>query len=202
MGLGRAIPSLAVLGACLCWGVDNNLTRKVSLTDATWLAAVKGSIAGPVNLLLAFLVGAELPAVPNVAAALMVGFFAYGVSLVLYIVGMRQLGTARASAYFSIAPFFGAVLAVVLGDAITWPLIIAGLLMAGGVWLHLSEDHRHPHIHPELTHTHSHTADRHHQHEHPEPVPAGTWHTHEHTHEASIHTHQHYPDEHHRHSHG
>jgi drug/metabolite transporter (DMT)-like permease len=202
MGLGRAIPSLAVLGACLCWGLDNNLTRKVSLTDATWLAGVKGSIAGPVNLLLAFLVGAELPAVPNVAAALMVGFFAYGVSLVLYIVGMRQLGTARASAYFSIAPFFGAVLAVVLGDAITWPLIIAGLLMAGGVWLHLSEDHRHPHIHPELTHTHSHTADRHHQHEHPEPVLAGTWHTHEHTHEASIHTHQHYPDEHHRHSHG
>ena len=199
---GSIWPSLAVLGACLCWGLDNNLTRKVALTDATWLAAVKGSVAGPVNLLLAFLLGAQLPAPSSVAAALVVGFFAYGVSLVLFIVGMRHLGTARAGAYFSVAPFFGAVLAVVaLGEPVTWPLIFAGLLMAVGVWLHLSEDHRHRHTHTELTHTHSHTADRHHRHDHPEPVPAGTRHTHEHTHEADIHTHQHYPDEHHRHSH-
>jgi drug/metabolite transporter (DMT)-like permease len=201
MGLGRTWPSLAVLGACLCWGLDNNLTRKVSLTDATWLAAVKGSIAGPVNLLLAFLLGANLPAAWNVAGSLVVGFFAYGVSLVLFIVGMRHLGTARASAYFSVAPFFGAVLAVVLGDPITWPLIVASLLMAVGVWLHLSEDHWHPHTHTELRHTHRHTADQHHRHEHRKSVPASTWHTHEHTHEAGVHSHQHYPDEHHRHSH-
>jgi drug/metabolite transporter (DMT)-like permease len=201
MQLGSPWPSLAILGACLCWGLDNNLTRKVALTDATWLAAVKGSIAGPFNLLLAFLLGAQLPAGPNVAAALVVGFFAYGVSLVLFIVGMRHLGTARASAYFSIAPFFGAALAGVLGDAVTWPLIIASLLMAVGVWLHLSEDHGHRHTHEELTHTHPHTDDRHHRHVHPEPVPAGAWHTHEHKHQAGVHSHRHYPDAHHRHSH-
>ncbi len=199
--LGSPWPSLAVLGACLCWALDNNLTRKVALTDATWLAAVKGSIAGPVNLVLAFLLGARFPAASHLVAALFVGFFAYGVSLVLFIVGMRDLGTARASAYYSIAPFFGAVIALMLGDAVTWSLIIASLLMAVGVWLHLSEDHQHAHLHQELTHTHRHTEDRHHRHGHPEQAPDGTWHIHEHTHQTAVHSHRHYPDAHHRHRH-
>ena len=199
--LGSPWPSLALLGACLCWALDNNLTRKVALTDATWLATVKGSVAGPVNLLLALLLGGQSPAPANTVAALFVGFFAYGVSLVLFIVAMRHLGTARASAYFSAAPFFGAALAVLLGDAITWPLMVAGVLMALGVWLHLSENHEHPHFHVELMHSHRHSHDQHHRHGHPEPVPAGTWHTHEHTHQAEDHTHRHYPDAHHGHSH-
>ena len=198
---GSAWPSLAILGACLCWGLDNNLTRKIALTDATWLAAVKGSVAGPVNLALAFLLGAHLPAAGNIAAALVVGFFAYGISLVLFIVAMRHVGTARAGAYFSIAPFFGAVLAIILGDAVTWPLVVAGLLMAVGIWLHLTERHEHEHTHEPMTHDHWHTHDEHHQHEHAEPVSPGTWHKHEHTHEALTHTHEHYPDMHHRHEH-
>lgn len=199
--LGSIWPALSVLGACLCWGLDNNLTRKVALTDATWLAAVKGLVAGPVNLVLAFGLGARLPAASHVVAALVVGFFAYGISLVLFIVALRHVGTARASAYYSVAPFFGATLAVALGDQLSWPLAVAGVLMATGVWLHLTESHQHRHHHEQLTHTHQHTDDEHHRHGHPEPVPTGTRHTHQHTHQPSVHDHPHYPDSHHRHEH-
>ncbi len=197
--LGSPLPSLAILGACLCWGLDNNLTRKVALNDATWLAATKGLVAGPVNLTLALLVGSTLPAWPSVAVAVVVGFFAYGVSLALFIVAMRYVGAARAGAYYSVAPFFGALLAFAFGDRITWPFVVAAVLMAVGVWLHLSERHEHEHTHEPMTHDHWHTHDEHHQHEHPEPVTAGTWHRHQHTHEHLTHTHEHYPDAHHQH---
>ena len=199
--LGEVWPSLAVFAACLCWGIDNNLTRKISLTDATWLAAVKGGVAGPVNLVIAFALGASLPSVAHVAGAMLVGFFAYGVSLVLFIVAMRHVGTARAGAYFSIAPFFGAVLAIVLGAPITAPLVVAAILMAIGVWLHLTERHEHAHTHDAVTHDHWHVHDEHHRHEHDEPVAAGIRHRHVHTHETLTHSHEHYPDTHHRHTH-
>ena len=198
---GSAWPALAILGACLAWGIDNNLTRKVAIHDASWLAAVKGGVAGPVNLVLAFVLGAELPAVGYVAAAMVVGFFAYGVSLVLFIVALRHVGTARAGAYYSVAPFFGAVLALVLGEPVTVPLVVAGVLMAVGIWLHLTERHEHEHTHEAVTHDHWHHHDEHHQHEHDEPVAVGTWHRHVHTHEPITHTHEHYPDSHHRHTH-
>jgi len=199
--LGSAWPALAILGACACWGIDNNLTRRVALNDATWLAAIKGGVAGPVNLVLAFLLGAELPAPGNVAAAMAVGFLAYGVSLVLFIVALRHVGTARAGAYYSVAPFFGAVLALVLGEPVTWPLVVAGILMGIGVWLHLTERHEHEHTHEAITHDHWHVHDEHHRHVHDVPVPAGTRHRHVHTHEPLTHTHEHYPDSHHRHGH-
>ncbi|MBU1588791.1 MAG: DMT family transporter [Actinobacteria bacterium] len=164
---GAVWPSLAILGACLCWGIDNNLTRKVAMTDASWLATVKGGVAGPVNLIIAFLLGAQLPALPAIGAAMVVGFVAYGVSLVLFIVALRHLGTARAGAYFSVAPFFGAALAVALGAAVTIPLIIAAALMGVGVWLHLTERHEHEHTHDDgTTHTHAHYPDAEHRHSH------------------------------------
>ena len=197
-------PALAVLGACLAWGVDNNLTRKVSLSDATWIAAVKGLTAGTVNLILAFALGATLPSLPNVAGAMTVGLLAYGVSLALFVVGLRHLGTARTGAYFSVAPFFGAMLAVpLLGETLTPRLLVAGALMALGVWLHLTEQHRHEHAHEamEHEHEHEHEHDEHHQHEHRKPVPPGTKHSHRHRHEPVTHTHVHFPDAHHRHSH-
>ena len=199
--LGSSWPSLAVLGACLCWGIDNNLTRKISLTDASWLAAVKGGVAGAVNLAIALLLGSQLPSAASVAAAMVVGFFAYGVSLVLFIVAMRHVGTARAGAYFSVAPFFGAVLAVALGASITMPLLIAALLMALGVWLHLTERHSHTHTHEAVTHEHWHVHDEHHQHDHADPVASGIRHRHVHSHAALTHDHEHYPDAHHRHTH-
>ncbi len=130
------------------------------------------------------------------------GLFAYGISLVLFIVALRHIGTARAGAYFSIAPFFGAVLAIAMGDPITIPLIVAGAFMVLGVWLHLTERHEHPHTHELLEHDHWHThPDEHHDHEHAEPVSAGTRHRHPHMHVQLTHAHEHYPDSHHRHSH-
>lgn len=126
-------PALAVLGACLAWGLDNNLTRKVALTDATWIASVKGLIAGSVNLFLALALGAKFPSLPNLLGALLLGFLAYGSSLTLFVVSLRHLGTARTGAYFSVAPFFGALLAVLLGEPATPSLLCAGAFMAIGV---------------------------------------------------------------------
>ena len=201
---GDALPALAVLGACLAWGIDNNLTRKVSLADAVWLASVKGLAAGVTNLALALLLGATLPAWPRVGGALVVGLAAYGVSLVLFVVALRHLGTARTGAYFSVAPFFGALLAVaLLRDPVTVPMLVAGALMAVGVWLHLSESHVHEHPHAALEHEHAHQHDAHHQHQH-EPgqaVASGAAHTHRHGHDPLRHSHGHFPDAHHQHDH-
>lgn len=196
-----ALPALAVLGACLAWGIDNNLTRMVALTDATWLAAVKGLVAGPVNLGIAVALGSGFPSAATAGAVMLVGLVSYGVSLVLFVVALRHVGTARAGAYFSVAPFFGMLLAVALGDALTLPLVVAGALMAGGVWLHLTERHVHVHTHPALTHDHWHTHDDgHHTHTHDEPVPR-EGHRHLHQHHPVTHSHPHYPDSHHRHHH-
>ena len=197
-------PALAVVGACLAWGIDNNLTRKVSLADATWIAMIKGLAAGSVNLALAFWLGAVWPPLPALGGALLVGWLAYGVSLALFVVGLRHLGTARTGAYFSVAPFFGAVLAIpLLGEPISAPLLIAAALMALGVWLHLTEQHLHPHTHEpmEHEHEHEHEHDAHHQHPHDEPIPTGAKHRHQHRHEPLTHGHAHFPDSHHRHSH-
>lgn len=202
LDFGALWPTLAVLGACLAWGIDNNLTRKVSLADAPWLASIKGLCAGFVNLVIALALGAQWPTLPTLAGALLVGCLAYGVSLVLFVVGLRHLGTARTGAYFSIAPFFGAVLAILwLGEAVSVPLLIAGALMALGVWLHLTEHHYHEHTHEALEHEHEHTHDEHHQHDHDEPVSPTIRHSHRHRHEPLTHSHAHFPDAHHRHNH-
>ncbi|MEF8700261.1 MAG: DMT family transporter [Candidatus Accumulibacter sp. UW20] len=193
-----AWPALAVLGACLAWAIDNNLTRKVSLADATWIAAVKGMVAGIVNLSLAFLLGNRLPDWPMLAAALVVGLLAYGISLVLFVLGMRHLGTARAGAYFSVAPFCGALIALAMGEALTTRLLLAGALMAMGIWLHLTERHEHEHAHEVMEHSHEHTHDDHHQHDHEQPVAQKITHTHAHRHQPISHTHAHFPDAHHR----
>jgi drug/metabolite transporter (DMT)-like permease len=204
-GLVALWPALAVVGACLAWGVDNNLTRKVSLSDASFIAMVKGLAAGATNLVLALLLGAAWPAVPVVLAAAALGFASYGASLALFVLGLRHLGTARTGAYFSVAPFVGAALAVLaLGEPVTVPLAIAGALMAGGIWLHLTESHRHAHTHEPLEHSHEHVhgaGDEHHDHAHEASVREGPRHTHSHTHSPIAHSHAHFPDAHHRHSH-
>ncbi len=209
---GELWPALAVLGACLAWGVDNNLTRKVALTDAAWIAAVKGLAAGTVNLLLALWVGAAWPPAGLVASAMALGLAAYGISLSLFVVALRHLGTARTGAYFSVAPFFGALLSVLwLGEALSAGLLAAGALMAVGVWLHLSERHEHEHSHEPLEHTHEHEHDLHHAHEHAhehalEDTHADAHHgehnhAHPHRHAAMTHAHGHHPDAHHGHRH-
>ena len=197
-----AWPALAVLGACLAWGLDNNLTRRVSLSDATYVAMVKGLAAGTTNTILAVAAGAAWPGAQAAAASLALGFVSYGLSLALFVVALRHLGTARTGAYFSTAPFAGAALAIVLlGEAPGWQFAAAAALMAYGVWLHLSERHEHPHAHEAVEHAHEHEHDEHHQHAHDSPVSPGTRHTHRHAHEAATHSHPHYPDAHHRHEH-
>ena len=201
-----AWPALAVLGACLAWAIDNNFTRKVSLTDASYVAMVKGLVAGTTNLALAFLIGAAWPPVGTAAAAALLGFASYGVSLVLFVVALRNLGTARTGAYFSVAPFFGAFLAIaLLGEPATPQIVTAGLLMALGVGLHLTERHEHRHKHDAMAHTHEHVhaadGDVHHDHRHEELIAPGTRHTHWHQHNPISHVHYHYPDAHHRHPH-
>jgi drug/metabolite transporter (DMT)-like permease len=195
-------PDFAVLGACLAWGVDNNLTRKVSMSDATWIASMKGLTAGSVNLVLAFITGASLPPVVAISGALIVGWLAYGVSLSLFVISLRYLGTARTGAYFSVAPFFGAMLSIpLLSELVSLKLLIAGAFMALGVWFHLSEHHIHPHTHESIEHEHEHVHEGEHQHRHDLTEPPGTKHSHVHNHETSTHIHVHYPDIHHRHKH-
>ncbi|MGV8907771.1 MAG: DMT family transporter [Propionicimonas sp.] len=193
-------PTLALLAACLCWALDNNLTRRVTSVDATWLAMVKGLVAGPVNLAVAFALGGALPTPLVVAGAMSLGAVSYGLSLSLFIGGLRSLGTARAGAYFSTAPFFGGLLAVALGEPVSSFLVVAAVLMGGGVWLHVSEHHEHSHSHERVSHDHWHVHDDHHQH-HAEPVAAGVRHRHAHVHEPITHSHSHFPDIHHRHGH-
>ena len=196
------LPALAVLGACLAWGLDNNFTRKVSLGDALYIAMTKGLAAGITNLALALIAGATLPSPAIVLAAGTLGLLSYGLSLVLFVVALRELGTARTGAYFSIAPFSGALIAIaLLGEPVTLPLAAAGALMALGVWLHLTEQHNHEHAHVPVEHEHEHAHDAHHQHSHADPVASDTRHAHWHRHERMTHKHPHYPDAHHRHSH-
>jgi drug/metabolite transporter (DMT)-like permease len=196
------IGSLAVAGACACWAVDNNLTRKVSAGDPLFIAATKGLVAGVSNLALAVVLGARLPTLGVAAAAMGVGLLGYGVSLVLFVLALRGLGSARTGAYFSVAPFFGAAVAIgVFGEPLSWPFALAGALMAIGVWLHLTEVHEHEHAHDALTHTHAHHHDAHHQHGHDFDWDGGEPHTHEHCHEPLVHRHPHYPDVNHRHEH-
>lgn len=205
MGWPQWQPALCVVAACLAWAIDNNLTRKVALVDASWIAMAKGLAAGATNLVLALALGAAWPPLPVVGAAALVGFASYGASLALFVVGLRELGTARTGAYFSVAPFFGAVLAIaLLGEAVTVPLLAAGVLMAIGVALHLSERHEHRHVHEPLEHAHEHVhgaGDVHHEHVHEPAVAPGTRHSHPHRHEPMAHSHPHFPDAHHRHGH-
>ncbi len=198
MSFGAAAPSLAVVGACLFWAIDNNLTRKVALLDSSFIAMTKGLVAGAVNTAIALALGSTLPSVPMVIGAAAVGLLSYGVSLMLFVVALRHLGTARTGAYFSTAPFAGAMIAVVgMGEPITVELLIAGALMAAGVWLHLTERHDHVHDHEVFEHEHHHEHDAHHQHADAEPLSAGTSHSHVHRHEPMTHSHPHSPDAHH-----
>ena len=196
------IGPMAVAAACLCWAIDNNLTRKVSAADALLIAAVKGLVAGGFNTALAFMLGASLPAGQTVLLAMVVGLAGYGISLVSFVMALRGLGTARTGAYFSTAPFIGATVAIVFFSETPSPAFwIAAGLMALGVWLHLTENHGHDHLHEPMDHTHDHVHDEHHQHTHDFPWDGTEPHGHPHPHVALRHSHVHFPDIHHRHPH-
>lgn len=194
--------ALLIAGACLCWAIDNNLTRKVSASDAMAIACIKGLIAGAVNIGVAVFMSAAIPSLSVTAAAAVVGLAGYGISLTLFVLALRDLGTARTGAYFSVAPFFGAALAILLqGEVVTWQLVFASMSMAAGVWLHITERHGHLHAHERQEHAHAHSHDVHHRHAHDFAWNGREPHTHAHIHKPLVHAHAHYPDVHHRHPH-
>jgi drug/metabolite transporter (DMT)-like permease len=200
--LGVPWGALAIVGACLCWAIDNNLTRKVSASDALQIACVKGLVAGSVNLAIALAMGFVAPDVLTILMTGLVGFCGYGLSLVMFVLALRHLGTARTGAYFSAAPFVGAAVSLVMFGEMPGPLFwTAAVLMGGGIWLHLTETHEHTHVHLPMEHVHAHVHDIHHQHEHDFAWDGTSPHAHPHRHDLLEHAHAHYPDIHHRHDH-
>jgi drug/metabolite transporter (DMT)-like permease len=201
-GATLASGALLVVAACLAWAIDNNLTRKVAANDAMLVACLKGLIAGSCNAALALAFGAAVPSAPAIAGSMLLGLLGYGLSLTLFVVSLRSLGTARTGAYFSLAPLFGVVLSLAL-----WPkppserFWAAAALMALGVWLHIRERHEHEHSHEPIEHAHPHRHDEHHRHEHDFAWDGVEPHVHVHCHRVLIHRHPHYPDIHHRHGH-
>jgi len=194
--------ALAIAAACLCWAIDNNLTRAVSGGDPVQVAAIKGGCAGIINTGIALGLGYHLPDPTHLVVAAALGLVGYGISLVMFVIALRNLGTARTGAYFSTAPFVGAALSLVLlRETPSVAFDIAGLLMALGVWLHVSERHAHNHTHEAFAHDHRHRHDAHHQHTHDFPWDGKEPHAHSHVHEPLTHSHPHFPDIHHRHRH-
>jgi drug/metabolite transporter (DMT)-like permease len=199
---GSILGAVFILGACLAWALDNNLTRKVSAGDAVEIARIKGLVSGGVNLFLAICMGAALPGAGMAALAMLVGFVGYGASLTLFVMALRHIGAARTSAYFSLSPFAGAILSILIfKNPVTSTFVAAAALCGFGVWLHLTERHEHSHRHDFIEHEHSHVHDEHHQHAHENGQPSNEPHNHVHIHEQLIHTHRHYPDIHHHHDH-
>lgn len=202
-GASNGIGLLAVAFACLCWAIDNNLTRRIAAGDAVLVAGAKGLMAGLVNTALALSLGVALPDAITIIGTMALGLLGYGISLVFFVLALRGLGTARTGAYFSTAPFIGAAAAIVLLDEPMSPaFLVAAGLMATGVWLHLTERHEHEHRHEALEHAHGHVHDEHHQHDHDFPWDGSEPHAHRHRHGTVIHKHPHFPDIHHRHPHG
>jgi len=199
---GLPLGALAIIAACACWAVDNNLTRRVSAGDALQIAGIKGLVAGAVNLAIALALGMPMPDGSGVLLAGTVGFCGYGLSLVLFVLALRHLGTARTAAYFSTAPLVGAAVSLlILGETPGAAFWLAAALMAAGIWLHITETHRHHHEHGPMHHAHGHEHDEHHQHVHNFPWNENEAHAHAHQHEPLVHAHKHFPDIHHRHPH-
>lgn len=188
--------------ACVCWGLDNNLTALIDGYTPAQSTFLKGLLAGAVNLALARLIGEEPPPGVLFAAAFLVGTLSYGASLVLYVAAAQHLGATRSQLAFATAPFVGVVLSwVLLGESITVVQVVAGLLMGLGIVWGTNDTHHHPHRHDYTRHTHWHRHDDgHHNHSH-ERLPFSGWHTHEHEHEPLEHEHAHRSDLHHRHEH-
>jgi drug/metabolite transporter (DMT)-like permease len=194
--------TILIILSCLCWAIDNNLTRKVSANDALKISAIKGAVSGFVVLGIALMLGNKFPDFLKISQTLIVGFLGYGLSLVLFVMALRNLGTARTGAYFSTAPFCGAALSLLMlqenPSMIFW---IAAILMSIGIWIHLTENHTHEHTHEETDHEHLHYHDEHHQHKHDFLWDGVEPHNHKHIHAKLTHSHHHYPDIHHRHKH-
>ncbi len=195
--------AIGVLVACFFWGIDNNFTRNISAKDPVTTVIIKGIGAGLVSIGLAFGLSMPFPGLLFAILAMLLGFFSYGLSIVLFILSMRSLGAARTSTLFGTAPFIGVVISFLLFQEPFHAWFMASfLIMVVGAVLLLSEKHEHVHSHQAFKHEHRHFhEDIHHAHHHGEQIPSGISHSHPHGHEEVEHEHTHTPDIHHRHSH-
>lgn len=193
--------SLFILAACLCWGLENNCTRMLSLKDPLQIVIVKGLGSGLGALLIAWAMRAFIWDSFYIVMALLLGFGAYGLSIFCYVSAQRELGAARTSTYYAAAPFIGVLFSwIILRESLTASFALALVLMLTGTYFAVFEHHIHSHMHPEMTHEHRHNhEDGHHDHAHDFEVNGA--HSHEHSHPAKRHTHPHTPDMHHRHHH-
>jgi drug/metabolite transporter (DMT)-like permease len=199
---GDAIGILAVLGACLCWAIDNNLSQRLSLRDPLTVTRIKTLGAGLGMVGLAVLASQPWPPVSVTLAALVLGFFSYGVSLVFDMYALRLLGAAREAGFFATAPFIGALVAVpVLGEQWDFQDAIASALMMAGVALLIHAQHAHTHRHEEIEHDHLHHHEEHHDHWHGDETALQEPHAHPHRHLPLTHDHPHLSELHHRHDH-
>ncbi|MCP9809772.1 EamA family transporter [Cyanobium sp. HWJ4-Hawea] len=199
--------------ACLGWGIDNNISQRLSIRDPIQVALLKSVGAAVPMLIVAGMAGARFPTPIETALLLVIGGIGYGLSIWLDLLALRELGAARESVIFATAPFVGAGFSVVvLKETMGSNLLAAAALMFGGIVLLLQEDHAHWHRHSEQWHEHKHChspidQDPHHAHEHPNGETDDTkqdqplWHSHTHKHEPITHAHPHASDEHHRHQH-
>jgi drug/metabolite transporter (DMT)-like permease len=188
--------------ACLSWGMDNNLTALIDGISPAQITFWKGIVAGSFNTILGLLIGSWLANPLQVAGALGLGALAYGLSIFLYITSAQRLGATRAQLVFSSAPFFGLMLAFVLGESLTLYQLGAFLLFLGSVYLLFRESHSHEHAHQTTLHIHEHEhPDAHHTHDHPGIEGKSIRHSHAHEHLPTTHSHPHLPDLHHRHDH-
>jgi drug/metabolite transporter (DMT)-like permease len=193
--------ALIITGACLFWGIDNNLTRDVEDLSPSVLGCVKGLSAGLFNTLLAFLFGVGIVGSSQVLSSLGIGALSYGLSLVLFVMALRTIGSSRTSTYFAIGPFVGMFCSILfLGERPPLYQWIAPIIMILGLISLYREKHSHIHVHQQMTHSHKHFHDEHHQHSH-NGTEGSEPHEHFHTHESLSHDHVHFPDIHHRHRH-
>ena len=192
---------LLITLSMICWGIDNNLTRNISSRNPLQITRIKGLVSGLVSIALAYTLGIGITWDLNIVYALLLGSFSYGISLVFFIKALEGLGSFRAGMFFSLAPFIGAVMSLILlQEWIGWVMFPAVILTVAGVWLISTEEHEHLHLHQEEVHTHLHNHnDNHHVHDHKETVREP--HVHEHNHVEEYHAHSHWPDTHHRHEH-
>jgi drug/metabolite transporter (DMT)-like permease len=199
---------LLIVGACVCWGLDNGATARIDQISPQHITFLKGTVAGSVNLALGLAIGGSVGLdAGTVLAALAVGAIGYGASITLWVSGAQQLGAARGQVIFASAPFVGAVLSwVVLRDEVSVAQLAALALAGAGVALSLRSDHEHPHHHVPMHHTHEHGHhDGHHDGHHAATDDGDdgddVTHAHPHDHVADTHAHPHMPDLHHRHGH-
>lgn len=196
-----SLGAVFVLLGCICWGLENNCTRMISLKNPMQIVVIKGIGSGIGSLLIAAFIGGISTNIVYIVFALLLGFVAYGLSIYFYILAQRSLGAARTSAFYAIAPFVGVGLSFVqFGESLTLSFIIALVVMIAGASLAAFERHKHTHSHELLEHEHRHNhSDGHHNHIHEPPVIGE--HSHVHSHELMMHSHEHTPDLHHIHSH-